>query len=306
MKKRVVELVNTELRGLKVLVLDPKKERAVKHEMLAEQDPLLQRIDIYFASSIEEGRDYVRKYAINLAIFPDFPPVYDFVDIHLEFRGESKNLETIPLVKAPTLTQYRECKVLGGIFDLQDPDSLERFDAIRSIILNYLRHLSRGVDSEKLLGTTNLISKALVIRTSTPHEFKVRSSLAFAQVITKFDLNSMEILLGTAVEQIFFPDITIGEYRNLLSDVPFDLLPIIESCSSWTSSKVPPRSVTGFSITFANYLSYVFELNPKFKAFEEVLKDRPVFLKHSAIRAIDVDTLRNIFNSFSNKIQKVG
>lgn len=309
-QSQAIEILSSENRDVKVVVLDPNGHRGVQHEAQCDADEHLLRASIFFVSSIQTARDTIKSKRPQLVIFPSNVEGMDFVSLQSEFRNSHSKAKLVPLVENPSLAQYRESKRIGGVLDFGDPNVLSSFDAIRDFLVHCIRELSKAeknLDGE--FDEVLRLQKAMFLKDSGGIENKERSARICGLILEKFDLSSSQIARTLLAECLFKPDLEFAQYEAILAGrEELGILDILKETASWEHSGTKPASVSGFSITASNILAQWIGQGMESSAILQKIKERPHFLHHVSIRAINENVVQSCISCVQDLLgaKKVG
>ena len=293
-----LEILNTDIRANRILILHPDAKFAEEIEAHFEQNGEFSGIHVYTASTIEEGRGIARKYGIQLAIFPQFLGERDFVSIQQELRNAQPSVEMIPLLSSPSITQLRESRGIGGVVDFGDAEDLSTREGLRNIIFGYLREKNKGSQSSKrAFDFVEPIQRALLVEHQSWAKIKELSRSLINPIVAAYDFSPDEAISLLAAEMIYMPWLHREQYQELLGTDPFHLGAILTTASSWVIPSQKPTSAGGLVITLANYIAEkIGQGLPISEVFLPITQSalRPDFLKHPTIRTVSEPVVQAI------------
>lgn len=292
-----LKLVGSEYKGTKVLVIDPNPIRGQQHEVRTEVEKKLQRVDVYFVSTLEEGRDSLRKYNCNLAIFPDGIDHHDFVNIQLELKHINPDLQMIVLTDSPSLDQLRSSKKIGGVYDFAQPATLEDFNNICSVIINFIRDQQfDGHSQTETFEFTNVLQKCLLIQNPDWRNIKSQSQKVASSLVLDFDFTNIEVTRVLAAEQIFLPWLSLNDYKSILGSDRFGLLETLSCAGTWGQNSRQVMNSEGFVVSFSNWIIEVILAGFSIDDIYTQIQARPLHIKHPSIQLITRDKLAELFS----------
>jgi hypothetical protein len=305
----VIKKINSDSKGIRILVLDANVSRALDYETKTELDPHLQRIEIYTASNLNTARALVKSKRCEIAIFPDRIEDLDFVFIQAEFRNASPKIKLFPMATAPTLAQYRESRRIGGVVDFGDPSILENYEKFRDFLVHCAREYSKASMSlETELEEALQIQSLLYLNSNSSVEDKAFTARICGILCSQYDLNSYEVSRTILAECIYLPTLTFPQYEKILAGrESLDLLRTLQDSASWLQPNSEIKSVQGFCVTASNVLAYWINEGLSHDEITAKVKERPHFIKHIAIRSLNEDIISQVVDlKFENTERKTG
>ncbi len=293
-----LQILNTEIRGSRILILHPNAIAAEEIEAHFEQNSEFSGVHIYTASTLEEGRVAARKYGIHLAIFPQYLGERDFVAIQQELRNAQPSIEMIPLLSTPTVAQLRESRGIGGVVDFGDVHELSSKDGLRNVIFGYLREKRKNsLSSKRAFEFADQIQRALLVEHIEWINIKELSRSLINPIVAVYDFSSEEVISILAAEMIYMPWIKREQYPGILGSDCFNIGEILAGTSSWLMQSERPTRAESLVIVLANYVAEkVAQRQPLSEIVQPILQGtfRPEFLKHPAIRSISETVVHGI------------
>lgn len=299
------QIRNADVKGFKVVVLDTDKQRCASYEAKTEIDENLQRIDVYFVSSMREARDLIKSKRPTVAIFHDQVDGIDFVGLQLEFQNANKSTLLVPLVENPTLQQYRDSRSIGGVLDFAAPSSFDKYQNIRDLIIQSCRTISSKLPSlEDGLDFAQNIQRALLISNPDMAITKIQSGVICREMTGWYDLSADQTIKLILAEKIYLPSIDPDNYKMLLGADPFGLLEPLSETASWLRKNSTPTSASGLIITASNCISSWLEQGCSNEEVISRLNERPQFLKHLSIRTMSESKMTMLLSELKQLVSE--
>ncbi len=292
-----IHLLNSELSGLKVLIVGKDERVLLELETQSENDPSFARVELLSATSITKAREILKTKYINLVVYENYTENRDFVYLQKEFLHISKSVWLVPLIDDFSLDQIRELNRNGQIIDYSEAAVFKSYKDFSNLILGTLRSISSFQSLSKMIQYVRPIAKAIQICKPVNYS-KIISKEIISELLCYYDFSTFECQKIIASESLFSPWISIEQYRDVLKNDEFNLLANLEMSGSWnTEIHRSPNSSSGFIITFSNFISSCIEkkLSP-----EEVIKlmnGRPTYLKHPSILVCSERIVKSIMQS---------
>jgi len=296
-----MHLIDSLMKGIKILYVDSDEKRAVDIESKAEGDQDLSRSLFYVASNSQEASKLVRQQNIDICIYPDGLDGHDFVYIQKELQAANPKIKIIPLIgKVVTLKQINEFRQSVSVISFANNDILGNFDAIKNQILNAVREIQIRQAKESS-NWVDKIQSSLLIDHEDWRQVKFLSSMALHFMLPKFDLSAIEKNNLEIAESIYFPWVQADRYSTIINDD--NILAVLKESGSWKENR-SPQSFPGLIITLANYAALNFQEHQTLNQVIESVKTRANFLKHQSIRSIGQDIIEHLENAFVGIKQK--
>lgn len=293
----VIHLLDSLMKGTKVLYVDPDEKQAVNIESMAENDSELSRSLFYVANDSEEASNLVRQQNIDICIFPDGLDGHDFVYLQKELISANPNIKLIPLIdKVVTLQQINEFRESSSVISFADNNILGNFELVKNQVLNAVREIrvKHVKDSGQSL---EKIQNSLLIDHDDWREIKFRSSMGLHFFIPKFDLSAIERNHIELAESIYFPWVKPNGYSQIMNDD--NLLPILQESGSWEGNR-SPQSFSGLIVTLVNYAAWNFQKNHHLHQVIDSFEKKSPFLKHKSMRSFNTGLIEQLENAFQS------
>ena len=291
------QISNSELKDFSVLIIDPNEDRSARYEAQTELDLDLQRVSVYFATSMHEGRDAVKTRKPNLAIYPSELDGHDLVSLQLEFRNACKTTGLVPLCENPTLQQYRESRRIGGVVDFAPTDTFETYTSLRDLIIQSCRAIAaENPGLEEGLNYVGVLQRALTLSHPEKATLKSDSSILCREMTSWFDLSTAEVTKLILAEKLYFPEIKLDEYKTLLDDDPFGLTEVLNQTASSQQPGTRPSTTIGLIITAANTIAqWKSEQASEVEIIDRV-KARPPHLMQISLRIMTAEKISQVLS----------
>jgi len=298
-----IKLENSNYKNLSILYLDSDSHRAESLEAMSELDPELFRINIFSVSNLSEAKSIMKKRSPELAIFRSNLKEADFVGICVELKSCMKDVELIPVVSSPSPTQIREIFSIGGIADFISEEMMVSYDDFKDVIKNYMRFSESKRFSNAYLEEFRKLSIALTARNPSHSQVKAISKDIFERAICLYDLSLKEKYIVRAAERIYFPDIPIEIYNELLSEDATDVLELLQQLSV---KEGKPSDVKSFLISFSYFSAALILAGADLVVLSEVFLNPPPEIKHKSLRVVSSSDIFNEFFERSTENMKAG
>jgi hypothetical protein len=198
-----IQIQGSELKDLRIAILDPDVQRAVLHEAALDHDVLLRRARIYVVSDVLDLVQAVAKYSIDLAIFPDSGTNKDVVYVQTEIYGITPAAKCLILVNDLALTTMREALSVGNLYDLAEVGTLQFSSHLAALILNFARDRS---NISGLLPIMSQLQYALTIGSNEVwRRIKPVSAKLLSHMVGAFDISLRETAYLEQAERLYFP-----------------------------------------------------------------------------------------------------
>lgn len=301
-----LNILNTDIQRTNVLIAHNDPRYLAHIEAQAEQDPTLQRIQVFTAESFDEMRRIARQHQCDLAIYPDPFGGHDFVTIQIELRNAQPNIQLLPAIGIPTIQQLREARKAGGVMDFISQKDLDCYATLTGLLMNYLReHANNQLSNAELFEHVSTLRECLLLEHAEWKKIKSQSQALTNAFIIHFDLSATESARTLAAEYLFHPWIQPAQYVELLKKDKFNLLEMLHSTASWQTIQNPPKSTPGFLITAANYCAHQLHQRETIDAIVQDFSKRPDFLKHPSIRTLSGERLTDILVNETGSLLEV-
>jgi hypothetical protein len=299
---------SSELKGLRVLFLHP--DTAVCEEFEARAEQTLSRVEFFATSSLQAGRDLLKRNHFQLAIFQDGVDGKDFVFAQLEIKNVVPGINMIPLIDVPTIDQLSAQRRIGGIHSFGKKVDTSSFDYVTSLILNFARDSSKTTSLQEQLEYGKTLQKFLFARTPTDQTYKTVSQRLMDNLILQYDWNPQECTKLITAETIYCPEVRSESYSELLGSDKYGLVSWLAQTASWKISDSKPSGSGGMLITLVNYLAATVNDGTGYEEAVARVFERPHFLFHPSIRTLNKASttalLKDILETSNTVLKAVG
>lgn len=297
-----LRLFNSELKGEVVLLLDSDRTRAEAVETKVDLDKDFSRLTILAPASWQAMLTAVKNHTPSLIIFYDGFNSKDFVSLQADLHRHFPEADLVPILNKLELSKIRQSRSICSVSDYITTGEASEYQQIKDLILNTIR--SRKKSSKDLVSIQNTINplyKALLVAHDDWSGIKTLSDNYCKSVIILYDFASKEIPIIWAAQRLWTPWVTETEYKEILQAHPQVLGLILQSLHR--KPEMPPKDSQTFVVRFSNWLAEQVYKGNQIKKIQRDLEKRPVFLKHSSIRAVEDVGIANIIQ---NSRQKYG
>lgn len=282
----LITLKNSELKGFSTLLLGSDINELQKLESLSEIDPSLSRFTLYTTNSINEARDYAKKYNIDLCVYEEIED-QDFVSIQVEIRASNPNTYLVPLLEIPSIPQLRESKKIGGVIDFESPNIIYNISNLTNLIINTRDNIENERKNQDIQGLEGF-KTALEITDFNWAQKKVITAEIINSLLPAYDISSSQKRLIFNADQVFSEKITSQDYAKHLSNVSSSTKNLlIEAAPSFSrDSKSPPSSLEVFIIRVANLTAELILNGMNEDQIIQEISKLPTNIRHVAFRTI--------------------
>jgi hypothetical protein len=296
-----ISIANSYINGIVVVLLGKNQEQLQEIEARTENDPDLQRINVYSVAKAADFSKTVREYSANLVIVEDGTDDRDFVFLQMEARQASPGCSIIPLIATPSIGLVRTAQKNGGLVEIGDPADLNSYQKIKNYIVTFALAVTSNDLTFSELKPLKTIQKALIIGRQDWLEKKELSSECVNQLLPLFDLSVTECKIIVSAEKVFVPWLTFDSYLNLLgSDYPA-ILKALSDSASWIEPESTPKSISGLIISAANFIASLVVDGDTKETITAQFELRPSHLKHPGIRTLTREKLSSVLQAIMER-----
>lgn len=292
----MVRLPASLSKGIGILLLGKNFEQTQKIEFRTELDDDFSRMQVYTAQTINDAKKLAREKQIHLSIIEDGVEGRDYVFTQFELQNAAPKIQIIPIVQILNLVQIRESQRSGSLYELTQENVLSNYDLFKSYVQRFIRDkANQDASDEKNYEFFKSLSNTLEIAQKTNTIDRLVTRKILAQLVSYYDFNFEENLQLSMASMIYTPHFTAKDFEKILPSKHEEIIQILSQSGSWILD-TKPQSAHGLVLTLASYMSSQIELenNP----ILEVVKSRPNFLKHPAIRTMSEDKILDVLSSF--------
>lgn len=286
---------NQLVKDLRVAILEVDADRANSLEAQFDEDLAAQRARIYVTANVAEFRRLIHEIEPELCIFPDGFGGDDFVFLQGEIMGLSPAVKCIPLLSRLDLTQIREARRIGNLYDFGNASSLGNYSDLLSLIVGFAREHKSNTDFTPIL--RNFQAALTVSGNADWMGIKECSSEILVSFALLFDLSPREVTQMEQAEMLYFPWVKAVDYEKFVPDRVEGILEILKASGSWVENR-KPTSPQGLVVTVSNYIAQQLLVHSTNESIVAALSRRPAWVKHPSIRVLNShvieDCIRNL------------
>jgi hypothetical protein len=301
-----VVLPNSEAKGLRVLLIDPDEKRGQRSQAFLDEDADLERSLIYVCSDLNEAKLLVKQHHIQLGFFPQKIGNTDFVSIQQELINAYSEIQLVPLLGVPSISQLRESKKIGNVADFGNEAALLDPKLLKELIFSYLRESERTQSPIKsALDYAKPLQKALTLSDPELFGLKSKSSTVLKQMLNWYEVDYGDVPSLFAAECVYLSSVSVEKYTALFTPDPHGVLSVLTATGSWHDGR-SPSSLLGYLVTTANFLADRMSKNSTIAEIVAEVATRPKFIKHTAIRTLNEEVLTALLETVAHAGLKTG
>ncbi|MGE4232512.1 MAG: hypothetical protein AB7F43_04200 [Bacteriovoracia bacterium] len=283
-----IELLNSDLSGINVLVLAGTTEDWDYIEHMADADNEFSRLSVFSAKDFVEASSILKSKDIDVVFLEDGFSGKDYVFMLNEISKRDSFIDVFVYVKIPDLNKIREAMRIGNVRDYLDAPFARDYDSFKKQLLVYIRNKNMLVSSD--LEECNKLGHLIDRFGSATFDKGVA-----AQIVNNsskvFDISKKDLSLCLGFVQIYNEDFELRDYQQLLDPAHKKIIELASELGSKKMNKAP-TSVRAFVVTLACRLASLLAQGLSIpEVLEKVKKDKSPYFKHRALLRLTNENL---------------
>lgn len=301
-----LSLIHSDRKGVRVLVLGNDEDKVNAVEARTENDPDLQRIDVLSVRTMIDAEKIIKQSEPLLVIYEDGFEGKDAISIQLQLRHVDKRLQFIPVLRTLALHTISQLQRIGNVYDYAEGKLLDDYAAFKNAVLDFVRQYStkEGALTE-FLAVVNPIHHSLLVGLAAWKPAKDLSKECVRALLPHYDLSVLEAASIIAADRVYFPEVPVAEYKNILGSQVPDVLEVLGATGAWKQSKRSPTSVPGFIVTAGSLMAEVYAKHQSLSQMLPEIQGKAAHLKHPAARVVTSEVINQIEASLRTRGKKV-
>jgi len=281
-----LQVVNRDLKDLKVLLQLNDAQKAELFEAKSEADPALSRLDIYSSTSVAQSSQLCRTHQIELGVVCQSEAFGVFHLGLMDLLNACPTLKVVVLLKDLTFEAGSLLKANPTVINFQSLDKINSYETFREVVFSLVRASEADSFRNDDLESSYNLQRGLLVGHDDWAGKKDVARRTTCQLSDRFDLSRTQLQKIIVAENIYFPWLQPSEFSRLTVDLDPNINILLSETGSWLNNIRAPRSAGGFLITCANYLAECASTGKTAEEVTRVFAERPLYLKHPAVRVI--------------------